>query len=72
MHNKAMENHEATTNALSEQSKSISQKIELQLKTAADSMAALSLKDENSSYNEPKSTKGIYFFYPASCPKKEE
>jgi hypothetical protein len=62
MHDKAMENHQATTNALSEQSKSISQKIKLQLNTTADSMAALSLKDDNSSYNEPKSTKGIYLF----------
>lgn len=58
MHEKAMENHQATTNAQSEQSKSISQKINLELNTAAESMAALSLTDENNLNKEPRSTKG--------------
>jgi hypothetical protein len=63
MHDKAMENHQAATNAQFQQSKSISQKINQELNSAAESMAALSLKDENTLNKESKSIKGIELFY---------
>ena len=60
MHKKAMENHEATTNAQSEKNKSISQKMNLDFNTAAEAMATLSLKDQNHLNKEPKPIKGKF------------
>lgn len=54
MHDKAVENHQTTTNAQSEQTKSMSQTINLELNTTADAIAALSLKDENVQNPVPK------------------